>query len=187
MPEGLGSTSSSDHDETGGEYVEMEWTLPPGGSRPRCIATKPGGGVRDARGHDRWRLRTLTVGESASIPVNTDHTVRIPAGQSVRVGNVHRPGGRFDEFVAKEHRFAASDRFEGLKRPSTAIVMAMAWPGTTRPTGSKQIAPCLEHGGPRPPRPATRLPHRIEREDAPATAAARNATRRESIRNCVRT
>ena len=48
--------------------------------------------------------RTLTVGESASIPVNTDHTFRIPAGRSVCVGNVHRPGGRFDEFVAKQHR-----------------------------------------------------------------------------------
>ena len=41
--------------------------------------------------------------------------------------NFHRPGGRFDEFIEKQHRFATSDRFKGLKRPSTAIVMAMVW------------------------------------------------------------
>ena len=130
--------------------------------------------------------RTLTVGESASIPVNTDHTFRIPAGQSVRVGNVHRPGGRFDEFVAKQHRFAASDRFKGLKRPSTSIVMAMAWQEQRDLLVPGKSPPALGHGGPCPPRPATRPPHRIEREDAPATSAATNATRRESIRNCVR-
>ena len=61
------------------------------------------------------------------MPVKTDHAFRIPSGQSVRVRNFHRPGGRFDEFIEKQHRFATSDRFKGLKRPSTAIVMAMVW------------------------------------------------------------
>jgi hypothetical protein len=43
------------------------------------------------------------------------------------VRNFHRPGGCFDEFIEEQHRFVTSERFKGLKRPSTAIVMAMAW------------------------------------------------------------
>jgi hypothetical protein len=41
------------------------------------------------------------------------------------VRNLHRPGGRFDEFIEKQHRFATSPRFKGLKLPGTA--MAMGW------------------------------------------------------------
>jgi hypothetical protein len=45
----------------------------------------------------------------------------------VRVRNFHRPGCRFDEFVERQHRFVTSARFRGLKRPSTAVAMALAW------------------------------------------------------------
>ena len=133
MPDGLGEylVVRSD-EETGGEYVEMEWTMPPGAFAPpahrhpsQVEEYEVLEGSLDVMVDGRWR--TLAAGESAAVPVNADHTFRIPPGQTARVRNFHRPGSRFDEFIEKQHRFVTSRRFKGLKRPSTAIVMAMAW------------------------------------------------------------
>jgi mannose-6-phosphate isomerase-like protein (cupin superfamily) len=133
MPEGLGEyLVVRSNDETSGEYVEMEWTLPPEAFAPP-VHRHPSQveeyevleGAFEVMVGGQWRV--LSVGESATVPVNTDHTFRTIPGQTVRVRNFHRPGGRFDEFVEKQYRFANSERFKGLKRPSTAIVMAMAW------------------------------------------------------------
>src|SRR5687767_8835411 len=82
MPDGLGEylvVRSSE--ETGGEYVGMEWTLPPGAFAP---------------------------------PVHRHPTL----AQEYEVLE-----GSFEVMVD----FVSSKRFNGLKRPSTAIVMAMAW------------------------------------------------------------
>ena len=133
MPEGLGEyLVVKSHEQTGGEYVEMEWTMPPGAFAPPMhrhpsqveeYEVLEGAFEVVIDGH--WQR--LEAGESASVPVNTDHTFRTVPSQTVRVRNFHRPGGRFDEFVEKQHRFVTSERFKGLKRPSTAIVMASAW------------------------------------------------------------
>lgn len=133
MPGGLGEyLLVRSNEETGGEYVEMEWTLPPGAFAPpphrhpsQVEEYEVLEGAFEVMIEGEWR--TLATGDTASVPVNADHTFRMIPGQSVRVHNFHRPGGRFDEFVEKQYRFATSDRFKGLKRPSTAIVMAMAW------------------------------------------------------------
>jgi mannose-6-phosphate isomerase-like protein (cupin superfamily) len=118
--------------DTGGDFVEMVFHLPPG-----CVPPPPHVHSRLVEEYEvlegsfevmvdgDWR--TLGPGESASVPVGANHTFRMLPGQSVRVRNFHRPGGRFDEFVEKQHRFVSSGRYKGLKRPSTAIVMAMAW------------------------------------------------------------
>lgn len=133
MPDGLGEyLVVRSNDETGGEYVEMEFTLPSGAFTPP-VHRHPSQveeyevleGTFEVMVGGRWR--TLGGGNSASVPVNADHTFRTIAGQTVRVRNFHRPGGRFDEFIEKQYRFVTSERFKGLKRPSTAIVMAMAW------------------------------------------------------------
>jgi quercetin dioxygenase-like cupin family protein len=120
------------HEETGGEYVEMEWQLPPGAFAPpphrhptQVEEYEVLEGTLDVMVDGDWR--TLEAGDSASVPVNADHTFRVPPDQGVRVRNFHRPGSHFDAFVEKQHRFATSDRFKGLKRPSTAIVMSMVW------------------------------------------------------------
>lgn len=133
MPDGLGEylvVRSSD--ETGDEYVEMEWRLPPGAFTPpshrhptQVEEYEVLEGSLEVMIDGHWR--TLGAGDAASVPVNTDHTFRTRPGQTVRVRNFHRPGGRFDVFIEKQHRFVTSERFRGLKRPSTAIVMAMAW------------------------------------------------------------
>lgn len=131
MPDGLGEylvvRSSA---ETGDAFVEMEFDLPASAFAPpphrhptQVEEYEVLEGSFDVMVDGRWR--TLAVGESASVPVNTNHTFRV--NDPVRVRNVHRPGGRFDEFIVEQHRFVTSPRFKGIKRPSTAIVMAMAW------------------------------------------------------------
>lgn len=133
MPEGLGEyLVVRSHEETGGEYVEMEWSLPPGAFAPpphrhpsQVEEYEVLDGSFEVMVDGHWR--TLGPGDSASVPVGARHTFRTISGQPVRVRNFHRPGGRFDEFVERQHRFVVSDRFKGLKRPSTALVMAMAW------------------------------------------------------------
>ena len=133
MPDGLGEyrllRSSK---ETGGEFVEMEFILPPGAFAPpphrhpaQVEEYEVLEGTFDVMVDGEWR--TLRPGEAASVPVNTDHTFRVGGDDTVRVRNVHRPGGRFDEFIETQYRFVSSDRYKGLRRPSTAIVMAMAW------------------------------------------------------------
>lgn len=120
------------HDETGGEFVEMEWTLPPGAFAPP-VHRHPTQfeeyavleGSFEVMIDGEWRR--LEAGDRASVPPNTDHTFRTLPGVIVRVHNFHRPGGHFDEFIEKQHRFVTSERFKGIKRPSTAIVISMAW------------------------------------------------------------
>jgi mannose-6-phosphate isomerase-like protein (cupin superfamily) len=132
MPEGLGEyLVVRSHDETGGEYVEMEWSLPANAFAPpphrhptQTESYEVLEGSLEVMIDGAWQR--LEAGDSATVPVNADHTFRL-AGEAVRVRNFHRPGSRFDEFVERQHRFVTSPRFRGLKRPSTAVAMAVAW------------------------------------------------------------
>jgi quercetin dioxygenase-like cupin family protein len=133
LPEGLGEyLVIRSNEETGGEYVEMEWTLPPDAFAPP-VHRHPSQveeyevleGALEVMVDGHWQ--TLGTGDSVSVPVNTDHTFRTIPGETVRVRNFHRPGGRFDEFIEEQYRFATSERFKGLRRPSTALAMAMVW------------------------------------------------------------
>jgi quercetin dioxygenase-like cupin family protein len=133
MPEGIGEyLVVKSNDETGGDYVEMEWTLPPGAFAPpahrhpsQVEEYEVLEGRLEVMVEGDWQ--TLESGDKASVPINADHTFRNRSGHAVRVRNFHRPGSRFDEFIEKQYRFATSERFKGLRRPSTAITMAMVW------------------------------------------------------------
>jgi mannose-6-phosphate isomerase-like protein (cupin superfamily) len=133
MPEGLGEyLVVRSHEETGGGYVEMEFTLPPSAYTPprhrhptQVEEYEVLEGELEVIVEGDWR--TLGAGESASVPVNADHTFRVPAGQGVRVRNFHRPGSHFDEFIEKQHRFVTSPKFKGMMHPSIAIAIAMVW------------------------------------------------------------
>ena len=132
MPDGLGEyLVVRSHEETEGEYVEMEWSLPANAFAPpphrhptQVESYEVLAGSFEVMVDGAWRR--LGTGESATVPVGANHTFRL-AGEPVRVRNFHRPGSRFDEFVERQHRFVTSPRFRGLKRPSTAIAMAVAW------------------------------------------------------------
>lgn len=133
MPEGLGEyLVVRSHDETAGEYVEMEWTLPPGAFAPpahrhptQVEEYEVLEGRLDVMIDGSWQ--TLEAGESAAVPVGASHTFRIPKDRTARVRNFHRPGSHFDSFIEEQYRFVRSPRFKGLKRPSTALMMAKVW------------------------------------------------------------
>jgi quercetin dioxygenase-like cupin family protein len=132
MPDGLGEyLVVRSHEETGGEYVEMEWSLPAGAFAPpphrhptQVESYEVLEGAFEVMIDGAWQR--LATGEVATVPVGANHTFRL-AGEPVRVRNFHRPGSRFDEFIERQHRFVTSPRYRGLKRPSTAIAMAAAW------------------------------------------------------------
>lgn len=133
MPDDLGEyLLVRSHDETGGEYVEMEWTMPPTAFAPpphihptQVEEYEVLEGSFDVMVDGEWR--TLTAGDRASVPPGTNHTFRMSSDEPVRVRNFHRPGSHFDSFIAEQHRFLVSDRYKGLRRPSTAMTMAIAW------------------------------------------------------------
>jgi quercetin dioxygenase-like cupin family protein len=132
MPDDLGEyLVVQSHDETGGEFVEMEWTMPATSFAPpphrhptQTESYEMLEGAFEVMIDGDWQR--LEKGESATVPVNASHTFRL-TGEQVRVRNFHRPGGRFDEFIEQQHRFVTSERYRGLKRPSTACAMAAAW------------------------------------------------------------
>ena len=132
MPDELGEYQVlRSHDETDGECVEMEWSLPADAFAPpphrhptQTESYEVLEGSLDVMIDGSWRR--LATGESATVPVGANHTFRL-AGEPVRVWNSHRPGSHFDEFIARQHRFVSSPRFRGLKHPSTAMAMAVTW------------------------------------------------------------
>ena len=132
MPDGLGEyLVVRSHDETGGEYVEMEWTLPASAFAPpphrhpaQTESYEILEGALEVMIDGDWQR--LETGDSATVPVGANHTFRL-VGEEVRVRNFHRPGTHFDSFIASQHRFVTSPRYRGLKRPATAFAMAAAW------------------------------------------------------------
>ena len=132
MPDGLGEyVVLASHEETAGEYVEMEWSLPatafapPPHRHPTQVESyEVLEGALEVMVDGEWRR--LDAGDTASVPVAANHTFRL-VGEPVRVRNFHRPGGRFDEFIERQHGFVTSSRYRGLKRPSTALAMSVAW------------------------------------------------------------
>ena len=106
MPDGSAYIVRRPAAETGGEYVEMEFVLPPG-----CVAPPPHVHPRQVEEYEvlegsfdvtvdgQWR--TLTPGESASVPQGALHTFRNRSGAVVRVRNWHRPAVRFEDFIER--------------------------------------------------------------------------------------
>lgn len=132
MPDGLGEyLVIRSNEETGGEFVEMEFALPLDAFAPprhrhptQEESYEVLEGSIEVMIEGGWQR--LVTGESATVPVNANHTFRL-AGEPARFRNVHRAGGRFDEFIERQHRFVTSDRYRGIKHPSSALMMAGAW------------------------------------------------------------
>jgi quercetin dioxygenase-like cupin family protein len=117
MPDGSAYIVTRAAAETGGEYVEMEFVLPPG-----CVPPPPHIHARQVEEYEvlegRFDVtvdgvwRTLGPGESLSVPVGALHTFRNRSGDEVRVRNWHRPAVRFEEFI---ERVSATLRAAGVK------------------------------------------------------------------------
>ena len=92
--------------ETDGEFVEMEFVLPPG-----CVPPPPHVHRQQVEEYEvldgqfevvvdgQWR--SLGPGDRASVPVGALHTFRNRSGGIVRVRNWHRPAMRFEDFIER--------------------------------------------------------------------------------------
>jgi mannose-6-phosphate isomerase-like protein (cupin superfamily) len=116
--------------DTGGDFVEMVFHLPPG-----CVPPPPhvhSGLVEEYEVLEgRFDVMvdgegsTLAPGESASVPQGALHTFRNRSGSMVRVRNFHRPAARFDQYIEHIYRLL---RARGVKRktdPRVPIYLAM--------------------------------------------------------------
>ncbi|MGE5748927.1 MAG: cupin domain-containing protein [Gemmatimonas sp.] len=100
-------------EDTKGEALEMEWELAPHASGTP-VHVHPSAtesydvleGQLEGMIDGTWR--TLSVGESASVPPGVPHTFRNPIGKISRVRNVHAPAMRFGDYFGTIHRIVES-------------------------------------------------------------------------------
>jgi quercetin dioxygenase-like cupin family protein len=129
MPEGSVYIVRRPAAETGGEYVEMEFVLP-----PDCLPPPPHihtNGVEeyeviegsfDVMVEGDWQ--TLGPGEAASVPKGAIHTFRNSSGEVVRVRNWHRPDMRFEEFIERMHTVLKEAGVKGRRDPRAFICLS---------------------------------------------------------------
>lgn len=132
MPDGSVYAVTRATAETGGEYVEMEFVLPPG-----CIPPPPHvhpgqveeyeviEGSFDVMVDGEWS--TLGPGESASVPRGTLHTFRNRSGAVVRVRNWHRPAIRFEEFIERMHSSLRAGGIRSKRDPRVFLYLSMVF------------------------------------------------------------
>ncbi len=129
MPDGSAYIVRRPTTETGGEYVEMEFVLPPG-----CVPPPPHvhphqveeyeviEGELEVTVDGEWR--TLGPGESASVPVGALHTFRNRSGEVVRVRNWHRPAMQFEEFIGRTSEALRTAGVKGGRDPRIPIILS---------------------------------------------------------------
>ncbi len=142
MPDGSVYAVTSAAADTDGEFVGMEFTLPPS-SVPPPPHVHPGSiveeyevieGALDVMVSGVWR--TLKAGESASVPAGALHTFKNRSGDPVRVRNVHRPAARFEDYI--EHiselmRARAITNAKNVRVPVYLSMVTLEYPETLAP------------------------------------------------------
>ena len=130
MPDGSAYIVRTPAAETGGEYVEMEFVLPPG-----CVPPPPHVHPRQVEEYEvlegsfdvtvdgRWR--TLRPGESASVPRRALHTFRNRSGDVVRVRNWHRPAVRFEDFIERTYATLNAAGVKSKRDPRVFVCLSM--------------------------------------------------------------
>jgi mannose-6-phosphate isomerase-like protein (cupin superfamily) len=116
--------------DSGGEFVEMQFTLPSGSVSPpphvhRDLTEEYEviEGSFDVMNGGEWT--TLGPRESASIPPATLHTFKNRSGEPVRVRNVHRPAARFEDYIEHIHRLMRARGLKSAKDPRVPIYLSM--------------------------------------------------------------
>jgi len=116
--------------ETNGDFIEMEFVLPPG-----CLPPPPHvhpsqveeyevlEGRFDVMVDGEWK--TFTPGEKASVPVGVLHTFRNKSGATVRVRNWHRPALRFEEYIEKIHATLERTQIKSKRDPRIPVYLSM--------------------------------------------------------------
>ena len=116
--------------ESGDEFVEMRFTLPPGSVSPpphvHAGLTEEYEvieGTFEVMSGGAWS--TLGPGQSASIPPATVHTFKNRSGALVRVRNIHRPPARFEDYIEHIYRLMRARGIRTAKDPRVAIYLSM--------------------------------------------------------------
>ena len=141
MPDGSVYEVTAAAADSAGEFVEMEFTLPPGSvAPPPHVHPHPIEeyeiieGTLDLMIAGNWR--TLTEGESASVPTGVLHTFKNRSGASVRVRNVHRPAARFEDYIEHIYKLTRARGITGakdLRAPVYLSMLMLEYPETLAP------------------------------------------------------
>jgi quercetin dioxygenase-like cupin family protein len=149
MPDGSTYEVTRAAADTGGEFVEMRFTLPPGSIAPPPH-THPGivesyevlEGQLDVMVDNDWQ--TLETGESASVPPETAHTFKNRTGATVTARNVHRPPARFEDYIEEINRVMREREITSTKSPRVPIYLSMImleYPDTLSPARARERIP----------------------------------------------
>ena len=132
--------------DSGGEFLEMEFTLPPGSVSPPphvhhglTEEYEVLEGTFDVMSGGAWA--TLEAGESASIPSDTLHTFKNRSGAPVRVRNVHRPAARFEDYIEHIHGLTRARGVKSKWDPRLPLYLSMLmleYPETLAPGRARE-------------------------------------------------
>jgi quercetin dioxygenase-like cupin family protein len=146
MPDGSVYEVTAAAGDNGGEFVAMDFTLPPGSvAPPPHVHPTPAEEFEVAEGSldlmvdGEWR--TLGVGESASVSAGALHTFRNRSGKTVRVHNVHRPAARFEDYIEHIYRLVKARGITGARDPRLPFYLSMLmleYPETIRPGRARE-------------------------------------------------
>jgi quercetin dioxygenase-like cupin family protein len=141
--------------ETGGEFVEMIFVLPPGSVAPPphvhdglTEEYEVIEGSLDVTIEDEWT--TLGPGDTASVPPGAVHTFKNRSGETVRVRNWHRPAARFEDYIEHICRLLPARGITKDKDPRILIYLSMVmleYPDTIRPGRAKERVPMKAMAG----------------------------------------
>jgi len=146
MPDGSVYEVTAAAAENSGEFVEMIFTLPAGSLAPPAhVHPRPVedyeviDGTLDLMVAGKWK--TLTQGESASVPAGVLHTFKNRSDTTVRVRNVHRPAERFEDYIEHIHRLTTARGITGAKDPRAPVYLSMLmleYPDTLGPGRTRE-------------------------------------------------
>ncbi len=146
MPDGSVYEVTAAAADSSGEFVGMDFTLPPGSvAPPPHIHPTPAEEFEVAEGtldlvvDGEWT--TLEAGESASVAPGALHTFRNRSGKTVRVHNVHRPAARFEDYIEHIYRLVDARGITGARDPRLPFYLSMLmleYPETIRPGRARE-------------------------------------------------
>jgi mannose-6-phosphate isomerase-like protein (cupin superfamily) len=146
MPDGSVYAVTSAAADSDGEFVGMEFTLPPGSIAPpphihvgMTEEYEVVEGNLDVMVGEDWT--TLTPGQSAAVPPGELHTFRNRSGATVQVRNVHRPPARFEDYIEHICKLTRARRIKGARDPRLPIYLSMVmleYPETLKPGRARE-------------------------------------------------
>jgi mannose-6-phosphate isomerase-like protein (cupin superfamily) len=130
MPDGSVYAVTAAAADSGGERVEMEFTLPAGSVAPpphvhfgMTEEYEVIEGSFEVMVGGKWT--TLTPGQSATVPPDTLHTFKNRSGSTVRVRNVHRPPARFEDYIEHICKLTRARGIGGARDPRLPVYLSM--------------------------------------------------------------